>query len=362
MARDRSGDEPSPGFDIELDGEVDDECASAATETLADDPWSADRPSRPAFLDAWQLKAEQALAAWWSRTRSLLTWRTAAWVAGAALLGIGLGAAGEPTAETLVAARLSTDYALHLGSQPITAPGQAQLAKLAGAAWSVSPVTPLIVHVVNDGSTTLHLHAGALSGQHISRGALIPDGSGVLAPGQAGTLTAQVALDCSSRPTDIGENTASTSVPLVASIPVNSDSGPTADVQLTAGTRQDALYIALQLCTGLPAPLTVSVQDLPGTAPLFNKSIRIVLHNITSQAMLYSTQFGPRNPGTVAKTQTIAAGATITVDEPLTQICFAPTQSPTAPSVEVSTSTLDGSYQTTLEQAIEAAPEASACH
>jgi hypothetical protein len=336
------------GLEIELDGEADEYAGQSQSEAPADglaDDYSG---------DPWLLPR-----AWWRRAARVLTWRAAAWVAGAALLGFGVGAVGEPAAKQVTADYLSTDFGLHLGNQPITAPGQAQMAKLTGAAWSDSPTTTLVVHVVNDGSKTLHLHTGTLSGQHLSHGALVPDGTGVLAPGQSGTLTAQVAVTCGTSSGTAVEGSAAQ--PLTADIPVNAGSGPSSTVQLVAGNGPDDLYIATQLCAGLPPPLAVSFKNIIGPNAQGGGAIQITVHNITEQSIRFVPEFGFQTVNT-AKMQALAAGATTVVDLPLTQVCSAAGQSAYAPSVGVYMLTVDGSYQTGYEESIGTNPQVSVCH
>jgi hypothetical protein len=279
-------------------------------------------------------------------------------VAVAALLGFGIGAVAEPSAKQTAHNYLSTDFDLHFDNQPITAPGQIQMAKLAGAAWSVSPATTLIVHVINDGSTTLRLHTGTLSGTRISHGTLIPDGTGVLAPGQRGTLTAQITVSCTNSLANAAKNSAATH-PLTAVIPLSADGGKSSTVQLVSGTPQDDLYIASQLCAGLPTPLVFSFQDVPGTEVEGGEKIQITVHNITGQPMQYAPEFGFLPVGAIAE-QTIAAGATVLVDIPLSQICTAPGHPPGQPpvslSVGLSMSTVNGEYQTTHQAGIDKDP------
>ena len=234
------------------------------------------------------------------------------------------------------------------------------MAKLSGAAWSVSPVTTLVVHVVNDGSMTLHLHTGTLSGQRIARGALVPDGTGVLAPGQAGTLTAKVTLSCGSTPADAVQTSAVQ--PLTADIPVSTQNGPTSDVRLISGSKQDDLYVASQLCSGLPPPLMFSVQDIAGTTAQGGGVIRITVHNVSGQPIRYAPEFGFQSVQDTSKIQVIAAGATVVIDVPLSQICSTPGQLLGVSSVELYISTLDGSYQTGYEKGKDMNPHVSVCH
>lgn len=338
------------GLEIELDGEADDYAGRSQSEALADglagDHDYADDP--------WLLPRT-----WWRRAGKVLTWRAAAWAAGVALLGFGVGALGEPTAKQVTANYLSTDFGLHLGNQPITAPGQAQMAKLTGAAWSESPVTTLVVHVVNDGSKTLHLRTGTLSGQHLSHGTLVPDGTGVLAPGQSGTLTARITVACGTTSGTAVEGSAAQ--PLTADIPVSAGGGPTSTVRLVSGNGPDDLYIAAQLCAGLPPPLAVTFKNIIGPNAQGGGAIRITVHNITEQTIRFVPQFGFQSVNT-ATAQALAAGATTVVDLPLAQVCSAAGQSAYAPSVGVYMLTIDGSYQTGYEEDIDTNPQASVCH
>lgn len=327
------------GLEIEIDGEVGAEGGPTGSEALADGEWSGS-------------------GAGWRRP-GWATWRVAAWAAGIALLGFGVGALGEPAAKQGAAGLGTAPIHLGFGNQPVTAPGQAQMARLTGAAWSVTPTTPLVVHVVNDGSTTLHLRTGTLSGQHISHGTLVPDGTGVLAPGQAGTLTAQVTLECNSKPADSVVGTAVQ--PLTASIPVVSGSDPVRTVQLVSGTKQDDLYIASQLCGGLPPPLTVAFQNAPAAAAAGGQEIEVTVHNMTGQQMRYLPEFGFQSVD-IAEMQVIGPGATVVAVVPLAQICDAIGQEASSPTIGLYMATMDGSYQTSTVQSLSKNPQDPACH
>jgi len=366
MAKEEFRGDVAHGLEIEIAGEVREdevqaeaeELAEVQAEVLAEDLWglSPVERGRSRWL-AWRSTTAERLRSRWREARGLLTWRVAAWVAGAALLGFGIGALTEPSAKQLTVRSLSTDFDLHFDNQPITAPGQAQMAGLVGAAWSISPVTTLTVHVVNDGSTALRLHNGTLSGARISRGTLVPDGSGVLAPGQHGTLTARVAVSCANAPTDAVEGP--TARPLTADIPVSTATGPATVVQLISGSTQDDLYIASQLCAGLPTPLTMSIQEIPGVAAQGGPSIQITVHNITDQRMRYSPEL-MFQPVDIDDMQTIAAGATVVINIPLAQICPTSSQVYISPTAGLYMSTMDGSYQTSHAVDINTDPRLSA--
>lgn len=363
MAKEESRGEISYGLEVEVTGEVQEGDVQSDREALPDSLWGSATVERG--HDQWLAWRETAVERSQDRlrkARTLLTWRSAVWVAAAALLGFGIGAVTEPSAKQTAQHYLSTDFNLHFDNQPITAPGQAQMAKLAGAAWSVSPGTTLVVHVVNDGSATVRLHNGTLSGTRIATGTLVPDGTGVLAPGRRGTLTARVTLSCTNSPADTPKSSATTQ-PLIANIPFSTDSGRSSAVQLVSGSPQDDLYIASQLCAGLPTPLAVSFKDVPGTAVEGGEVIQVTVHNITGQPMRYTPEFGFLPVGAIPE-QTIAAGTTIEVDIPLSQICTAPGNPPGQPPVSLSVglymSTLDGAYQTTHQAGIDTDPRVAA--
>ena len=341
MAKEQSRGDDFRGLEIQVDGEIGGEGDPESwSDASADDSWPPTRKR-------------------WAERRKPVPWRTVAWVAVVALLGFGIGALAEPSAKQAVAGGGPTGIDLNFDNQSITAPGMAQMAKLTGAAWSVSPVTTLVVHVVNDGQATVHLHTGTLAGQHISHGALIPEGTGSLAPGQGAALTAKVTLECNSKPSDAVSGAAVQ--PLTAIIPVSVGDGPSADVQLVAGSKQDDLYTASQLCAGLPQPLKVSFQNVQGAAAQGGEAIRVTVHNITGQPIRYVPEFGFQNVD-VAEMQEIAAGATIVVDVPLAQICTAVGQSPTSPTVGMYMATADGSYQIGYEESVGSIPGNSVCH
>jgi hypothetical protein len=373
MAKEESRGEISYGLEIEFDGEIHEEEVESDTEVLAGDQWGPSKVERGRIRWlAWKATADERLRLWWHRTRKQLTWRIAAWAAAAALLGFGIGVVAEPSAKHTAQLYLSTDFNLHFDNQAITAPGQAQMMALTGAAWSVTPATTLILHVVNDGSMTLQLHNGTLSGTRLSNGTLTPDGSGVLAPGQHGTLTAHVTVSCVNAPSDLAENTPTR--PLTANIPVSTQHGPTSIVQLVSGSTQDDLYIASQLCTDLPVPLTISFLEIPGITgsgitvpgitglgitPLTGSAIQITVHNITAQPILFAPELSFQ-PVNTAKMQKIAGRATIVLDIPLSQICPTPSLAYVSPSAGLYMSTVNGSYQTSHQVAINTDPQLSA--
>jgi len=354
MAKEEFRDEIPYGLEIEIAGEVREGGVEpeADAEALAGDLWGLSTVERglSQWL-AWRAAVGERVRSRGREVRRSLTWRVAAWVAGAALLGFGIGVAGEPAAKQTAARYQRTDFDLHFDNQPITAPGLARMSALAGAAWSVSPVTTLVVHVVNDGSMTLSLHSGTLSGKRISNGTLVPVGTGVLAPGQRGTLNAQVTLSCTNTPADAVESPAAIR-PLTADIPVSTDGGPTSIVQLVSGSPQDDLYIAAQLCAGLPAPLAFSFQKVPGTAPQGGAAIQLTVHNITDQTMRYAPELSFQ-PVDTAEMKTIAPRATVAINIPLAQICPTPSEAYISPSAGLYMSTVNGSYQASLEVAIE---------
>ena len=363
MAKEEFQGEISYGLEIEVTGEVHEVDVPSDSEALTDSLWGSSKVERG--HDQWLAWRETAVEQSRSRlrkARTLLTWRSAAWVAAAALLGFGIGAVAEPAAKQTAQHYLGTDFDLHFDNQPITAPGQIQMARLDGAAWSITPVTALVVHVVNDGTTTLTLHRGTLSGTRFSTGTLVPDGTGVLAPGQRGTLTAQVTVSCNNSIAATPKSSATTR-PLTANIPFSADGGKSSSVQLVSGSPQDDLYIASQLCAGLPTPLAISFKDVPGTAIEGGEVIQVTVHNITGQPMRYTPEFGFLPVGAIPE-QTIAAGATIEVDIPLSQICTAPGNPPGQPPVSLSVglymSTMDGAYQTTHQAGIDTDPRVAA--
>jgi hypothetical protein len=375
MAKEESRGEFSDGLEIEIDGEVLEGGSRADGELPGDDAWELEAVERGQGLwPSWRTALDEHLQTWWDVIRRRLTWQIVAWVAAAAVLGFGVGALGEPTAKQVAQQYLSTDFGLNFDNDPITAPGQAQMASLAGAAWSISPVTTLVVHVVNDGDRTLRLRTGTLAGQRIASGSLAPDGTGVLAPGQHGTLTAHVAVSCANGPAPTPDPRPGAAAvprpaagagageqPLTAQIPVSADTGPSAVVRLVSGTVHDDLYVASQLCAGLPTPLTVSFNGVTTSGGAGSKSaaaLQVTLHNITGQTISYALQ--PGYQSLAPNAMTITPGSTIVADVSLAQECSSPGGALNAPNVLVNMSTLNGAYQTSYAVGVSSAAQDSA--
>lgn len=378
MARQEPRGEFSDGLEIEIDGEVFEGGGRAEGESLGDGGWELEAVERGQGLWLSRRTAlDERLRTWWGAIRRRLTWRVVAWVAAAAAFGFGVGISGEPAAKQAARQYLSTDFGLNFDDDPVTAPGQAQMASLAGAAWTISPVTTLVVHVVNDGDETLRLGTGTLAGQRIAAGRLVPDGTGVLGPGQRGTLTAHVAVSCANGPAVTPDPRPGAAAarrppagsggggqPLTARIPVSADTGPSAVVQLVSGTGHDALYVASQLCAGLPSPLTVTYTGVTAGAGAGSKSgaaVQVTLHNITGQTINYALQ--PGYQSLIPSAMTITPGSTIVADVSLAQECASPGGPLNAPNVLVNMSTLNGAYQTSYAVGVAStAQDSAACN
>jgi hypothetical protein len=173
----------------------------------------------------------------------------------------------------------------------------------------------------------------------------------VLAPGQHGTLTAKVTVACANTPADSAEYAADPR-PLTADIPVSAQSRPSSVVQLVSGSPQDDLYIASQLCAGLPAPLALTFQPVFSGPAQTGPIVQITVHNITDQAMRYSPELSTQDVNTT-DLQTIAAHATAVLEIPLAPLCSTPGQLLISPSVGLYMSTVSGSYQTSHEVTID---------
>lgn len=244
---------------------------------------------------------------------------------------------------------------LNFDNRALTFPGRAAVHALAGAAWTLTPSTEVVVHVVNDGAYPVNLDGGSLSGEGFSGGSLTPDES-ILAPGQAGTLHGLVTLDC----TVAGGNEPPRA--LVAAIQTSTAGGldSTVRLELKAGSFTD---LGSSLCTALPNPLDVLTHVVPANGG--GVEVQVVAHNITSRPIEASVQAGiAAQP---AGFRTIPPGATTVFELTTSEVCYyAP--KPDIPGAEairqyaVSMKTVSGDYDLTANKSLDDPLVTAACH
>jgi hypothetical protein len=226
---------------------------------------------------------------------------------------------------------------LHFDNRALSFPGQAEMHALTGSAWTPNPTTEIDVHVVNDGTTTLRLFGGSLSGSGFTGGTLTPDSS-TLAPGQAGSLHGKVTLRCFS---DAAEHPTEG---LAATVMTMTDGDIPRAVRLTTGGARIDGQIVTHLCHGIRSAADVSTQVVTSNGATV---VQATLHNITGQPIAVSLasisqSITGKDP---SHFETIPAGASITLTLTTDESCDTTMSSDGIGSYDVFVKTLTGGYR-----------------
>lgn len=302
------------------------------------------REAREVRRERWNAR----FARWFSRRRLRAGALALVCVVVALALGAVAGELGEP-AVIGAAASATTVTGLHLDSRPITDPDLARVHALSGPAWSNALATTLVVHVVNDGSATLRLRGGTLTGSYFTASRLTPAGGAVLAPGQSGALTANVTMAC-----DVEASASPGQVvhPLVADVSVSAGGAAADQVRLTVGDKSTDVLIVGQTCLARPVPLASSYVITQDGAPAHDLVLRVTFHNPTALPFVAGVAFSDSIAGP-ASTQAVGPGATVVITVPVAAMCAATKQIGAAsPDLVIYQATPDRGYHQSMDNAL----------